>query len=172
MLNCWCITWPVGFKRLILTCLWRHSETLVVTSPRLMCDAEHVCIFIYLFRHVFFLKCSFRVFSRAVRLYADQWIIMLKGCRRKWSLPNLRCSVDICREGLTKPRKTSDQHISWPRFEPWTRCRRLAAFFCMVECRNMAGLSIVLQCFFFLYGRVQEHGWTISSPSVFLLSVW
>jgi hypothetical protein len=28
MLNCWCITWPVGFKRLIYHVIGRHAETI------------------------------------------------------------------------------------------------------------------------------------------------
>jgi hypothetical protein len=90
-------------------------------------------------------------------------LFSLKGSGRKWSLENLRCYADICREGLTKPRETSDQQISGPKFEPGIRCRRLDASifkaehrnmtglsivfhfssFCMVECRNVTGLSIV-----------------------------
>lgn len=102
-------------------------------------------------------------------------LFSLKGSGRKWSLENLRCYADICREGLTKPRETSDQQISGPKFEPGIRCRRLDASifkaehrnmtglsivfhfspFCMVECRNMTGLSFVFHFFFFLYGRME-----------------
>jgi hypothetical protein len=122
-----------------------------VASTDVICSLR-LCI--YLFRLMFCVSALVRVCSCAVRLYADQWIINLKGCRRKWPLPNFRCYADTCREGLTKPRKTSDQQISGHRFEPGIRCRRLAASICKVERRNMTGLTNGLHFSFFLYGRV------------------
>ena len=81
-------------------------------------------------------------------------LLALKGRRRKWSLANWRCYGDICRQGLTKQRKTSDQQISGPRFEPGIRCRLLAASICKAERRNMTWLTIVF--LFFLLSVCQS----------------
>ena len=63
MLNCWCITWPVGFKRLNLCLLYDHRKVRRNVSCSQCCHRDCSCCWYFLQHKGKFLSVSVKNFQ-------------------------------------------------------------------------------------------------------------